>query len=92
MLKQFYATPYFFSSLALQKTNYATVELETVYRQSDPEFLSLLNHIRIGHVSQQVLDKLNSRYIPGFRPENGDGYIQLVTHNYQAHNINSHEM
>ena len=54
MLKQFYATPYFFSSLALQKTNYATVELETVYRQSDPEFLSLLNHIRIGNVSQQV--------------------------------------
>lgn len=92
MLKQFYATPYFFSSLALQKTNYATVELETVYRQSNPEFLSLLNHIRIGNVSQQVLDKLNSRYIPGFRPENKDGYIQLVTHNYQAHNINSHEM
>ena len=92
MLKQFYATPYFFSSLALQKTNYATVELETVYRQSDPEFLSLLNHIRIGNASQQVLDKLNSRYIPGFRPENEDGYIQLVTHNYQAHNINSHEM
>ena len=92
MLKQYYATPYFFSSLALQKTNYATVELETVYRQSNPEFLSVLNHIRIGNVSQQVLDRLNSRYIPGFRPENEDGYIQLVTHNYQAHNINSHEM
>ena len=43
LLARYYATPYFFSSLALQRTRYAIVELKTVYRQNDQLFLDLLN-------------------------------------------------
>lgn len=92
MLSQYYETPYFFSSLALQKSMYVTVELEKVYRQSDEAFLAMLNEVREGKVSPQTLEALNKRYIPNFTPAKEDGYIQLVTHNYQAHQINSHEM
>lgn len=92
MLKQHYPTPYFFSSNALCNTNYVTVELEKVYRQSDGHFLALLNEVREGNVSQQTLDALNQRYLPNFVPQKSDGYIQLVTHNWQAQQVNSHEM
>lgn len=38
MLKKYYDTPYFFSSLALKQTEYCTIELKTVYRQNDGVF------------------------------------------------------
>lgn len=88
MLRPYYATPYFFSSNALRQSNYLTVELEKVYRQTDTRFLSLLNSIRIGDRSKQLLDELNKRYIANFTSDKSHGYIQLCTHNWQAQKIN----
>ena len=92
LLKDFYETPYFFSSRALRRTDYCTVELKTVYRQKDSDFLGLLNSIRENRCTDETLALLNSRYIPGFRPAKEDGYIRLVTHNHQAQRINSDEL
>lgn len=92
MLKSYYDTPYFFSSQALKQTEYCTIELKTVYRQSDGNFLELLNRIRENRCDAQVLDTLNRRYIAGFVPRKEEGYIRLVTHNYQAQRINDHEL
>ena len=68
MLSRYYATPYFFSSLALQRTRYAIVELTKVYRQSDERFLDILNKVRENRADAAVLSALNSRYIPDFKP------------------------
>lgn len=92
MLKPYYDTPYFFSSRALKQTEYCTIELKTVYRQADGSFLELLNRIRENRCDKQVLETLNRRHIPGFQPDKEDGYIRLVTHNYQAQRINDHEL
>lgn len=92
MLKMYYDTPYFFSSQALKQTEYCTLELRTVYRQSDSAFLELLNRIRENRCDGQVLEALNHRYIPAFQPRKEEGYIRLVTHNYQAQRINDHEL
>lgn len=92
MLSQYYETPFFFSSLALKRSNFVTVELEKVYRQSDEAFISLLNSIREGRADAQVLQRLNQRYIPGFKADKSEGYVQLVTHNWQAHKINNEEL
>lgn len=88
MLRSYYDTPYFFSSQALKRTDYVTIELQQVYRQQDPAFLSLLNSIRTGKADAEVLRKLNERYIPDFKPSDDQRYIQLVTHNHQAQAIN----
>ena len=61
VLKSYYDTPYFFGSKALQQTDYVTIQLEHVYRQQDASFIDILNQIRGGHPSQEVLDKLNRR-------------------------------
>lgn len=92
MLKKYYDTPYFFSSCALKQTEYCTIELKTVYRQSDGAFLDLLNRIRENHCDPQVLEALNRRYLPDFQPRKEEGYIRLVTHNYQAQRINNYEL
>lgn len=92
MLSKYYETPYFFASRALQQTAYTTIELQTVYRQNDTFFLSLLNKIRENKAGDDVLNELNRRYQPGFRPPQEEGYIRLTTHNYQAQQVNDREL
>lgn len=87
MLKDYYDTPYFFSSHALSKTDYVTIELKHIYRQADTGFIGLLAKVRDGNVDAAVLQQLNSRHIPGFRPD-GEGWIRLTTHNYSAQQFN----
>lgn len=92
LISQYYDTPYFFSSRALKSTDYITIELEKVYRQSDTYFLSLLAAVRSGQRDASLLNALNQRYIPHFVPEESDGYIRLVTHNRQAQEVNEAEL
>ncbi len=92
LLGKYYDTPYFFSSQALKQTEYCTIELRRVYRQQNGPFLDLLNSIRENRCDNSVLAALNSRYIPGFKPRREEGYIHLVTHNYQARHINEQEL
>lgn len=88
LLRKWYTTPYFFSSLVLQKTPYVRIEFDKVYRQSDQTFVHILNEIREQRVSAESLEKLNERYIPEFRPTAEDAYITLTTHNSYAQAIN----
>lgn len=92
MLSEYYETPYFFSSKALAKTVFCTIELKKVYRQNDTRFLDLLNAIRENRCTEAELAALNGRYIPEYNKINDRGYIRLTTHNYQAHQINRQKM
>ncbi len=86
LLEKHYSTPFFFGSNALNKTTYVSIELKHVYRQSDQEFISLLNKVRENILDERTLNKLNSRYISGV--DTKEGYITLTTHNAKANNIN----
>ncbi|MFI3316948.1 MAG: AAA family ATPase [Rikenellaceae bacterium] len=88
LLSQHYASPYFFDSKALKSCNYITVELKEIFRQSDTKFMELLNAVRENRITRQVVDELNTRYIPNFEPSDSEGYITLTTHNNTANSIN----
>ena len=92
LLRQYYDTPYFFSSKALQQARYLTIELKTVYRQQDDHFISLLNQIRENRVTDDTFQALNQRYIPNFAPPADGNYIRLTTHNAPANHINEQEL
>lgn len=87
-LREQYSSPYFFESHALRKAGFQTVELSMVYRQSDREFLDILNAIREGKAGSDLLGSLNRRCQPGFNPPDTEGYIRLTTHNRNASVIN----
>lgn len=89
LLQSYYETPYFFSSRALSQTDYVSIELKQVYRQSDESFVSILNKIRTNCLDKAAIDSLNRRYVPRFVPKEEEGYITLTTHNYQAQRINA---
>ena len=88
ILRDFYPNLYFFSSKALQQTDPINIELKHIYRQSDTGFIDLLNCIRENRINDDVLTKLNSRYVPDFSPQDNEGYITLTTHNSTAQEIN----
>ncbi len=88
LISRLYDSPWFFSSHALKKSAYITIELQHVYRQKEEEFLHLLNAIRDKKITREELEKLNRHYKPGFEPKEEEGYIILTTHNYKAREIN----
>lgn len=92
LLQNHYDSCYFFSSKALQQAKWLTLELQQVYRQSDPRFIGLLNQVRDNQLDDAALALLNSRYQPGFQPAPGEDYITLTTHNHSADAINERQL
>jgi len=92
LLQEFYQTPYFFSSQALQQTDFVCIELHQVYRQQDTSFVSILNAVRDNRLTTPVMQALNARYIPHFRPSESEDWITLTTHNHQAAFINNQRL
>ena len=91
-LSQYYPSPYFFGSRALSMVDYVTIELKEVYRQQDLEFISILNAVRSGRPSLEIIKALNSRYNPDFVPSSDEGYIRLTTHNSIADEYNARQL
>ncbi len=91
-LKAYYPSPYFFHARALQSQPPVYIELTTIYRQKDPVFTDLLNHIRYNEADETDIAILNQHYRPGFRPDPQSGYITLTTHNATAEDINRREL
>ncbi|WP_295795979.1 HRDC domain-containing protein [Mucilaginibacter sp.] len=89
MLSRYYSTPYFFSSIVMQKAPYVRIELDHVYRQKEQAFVDILNEVRNQSISPKSLELLNARHQPGFHPAKDDPYITLTTHNGLAQQINS---
>ena len=61
LLREYYRTPYFFGSHALQQTQHVTIELTHVYRQTDLTFVNILNEVRENRLTAESLARLNSR-------------------------------
>lgn len=87
MQYEYGGSPYFFSSHAFTKAEFTIVVLNTVYRQRDPMFLSLLNKMRTGDVSQSDIDIINDACLDQNCAISGDIPV-ICTVNIVADNIN----
>ena len=92
ILKEYYETVFFFSSYALRKTHFISIELKHIFRQSDAFFIDILNKVRENRIDSETLRELNKRYVPGFNPDETEGYIILTTHNARAREINENKL
>lgn len=87
-LNQFYESPFFFDAHSLKDQPPIFLELKKIYRQSQEDFIHLLNQVRNSRVTQDELNELNSYYHPEFEPREDEGYITLTSHNAIADRIN----
>jgi len=92
ILSGFYNSPFFFDSKVMQEHPPVYIEFQTIYRQSEEQFILLLNQVRNNEIDSNGKDILLSRYKPSFQPIKDDGFIILTTHNNKAEAINNNEL
>lgn len=61
LLHPFYPSNFFFDARVFREMQLVSVELRKVYRQKDPLFIELLDHIRTSRVTTADLSLLNNR-------------------------------
>ncbi|WP_315349950.1 AAA family ATPase [Hoylesella saccharolytica] len=61
LLRPFYPSNFFFDARVFREMQLVSVELKKVYRQKDPLFIELLDHIRTSRVTTADLSLLNNR-------------------------------
>ncbi len=61
LLTPFYPSIFFFDAHVFREMQLVSIELKTVYRQNDPEFIGILDHIRTSKVVNADLELLNRR-------------------------------
>jgi ATP-dependent exoDNAse (exonuclease V) alpha subunit len=83
-----FGSPFFFSADVWRQVQLNKVELHRVFRQTDQDFISILNKVRNNQVTQIDLDRLNQRYDPVGSIENNDMAITLTSTNAIAAEIN----
>jgi hypothetical protein len=78
-----------FHSHAVQQSPPLYIELSTIYRQTDTEFISVLNNLRNNQITAADVQALNKYVKPDFDLKNNKGYITLTTHNAKADAMNA---
>ena len=61
LLQPFYPSSFFFDAKVFRLVQPVAIELKTIYRQTDPTFIHLLDNIRTSQVTDTDLKLLNSR-------------------------------
>ena len=92
LLKDYYNSHYFFDSLVIKDELPVFIEFNKIYRQSEENFIMVLNQVRHNELDDQGQQLLESRFNPSFQDKKDDGYIILTTHNEKARRKNENEL
>lgn len=76
LLQPFYPSSFFFDARVFRQMQLVSIELTKVYRQSDPVFINILDHIRTSKVGTTDLVMLNQHV--GAALENNDSKLAIT--------------
>ena len=88
LMAGYYKSMFFFDALVLKSNPPIYVELEKIHRQTDANFIEILNHLRNNTIESKHLEVLNKYYIKNFRSTEANPFITLTPHNKTASEIN----
>ena len=92
ILRRYYKNFFFFNARAFSQINLVAIELRKIYRQSDNDFIALLDRIRINRASSTDIARLNQRCNPDYHEVNDDFVITLATRRDTVDSINDDHM
>ena len=81
-----YQSNWFFDAHVWRDDSLERYELSEIFRQNDEHFKDILNAIRVGNATQEMLDHLNAA---GNRFAQSDDVIRLATVNETVNSVNS---
>ena len=84
----YYESRYFFSSKCLRSEGFRYFKFNHIYRQSDSNYINLLNDIRRGELSKESNDIIKDR----MSRKVDDGAITICSTNSEASDINMREL
>jgi len=87
IFSSYYKSPYFFDSKVFENLDLEFIELEKIYRQSDEDFINLLNAIRNNSITDEQIELLNSKVNTKSKKTKGLE-VYLTTINKKAEEIN----
>lgn len=82
--------PWFFKSSAYKRANVQVLYLDRNYRQTDGEWLGILNQLRVAKLTERSIDRLNELNVDEY-PTDFQG-VFLMTHRKQAQNYNGEKL
>ena len=88
-LRNYYKGKFFFHSHVIQQYPPLYIELSKIFRQTDSNFISVLNNLRNNQITPQDVQILNQFVKPDFDLKANKGYITLTTHNSKADTMNA---
>ncbi len=92
ILRRYYRNFFFFNARAFEQINLVPIELRKIYRQSDSDFIALLDRVRINRATPADMSRLNQRCNPDYQEVNGEFAITLATRRDTVDSINDEHM
>ena len=92
LFTEYYNSHYFFDARVFRHVYMHCIELRKIYRQTDPDFIHILDVIRLNRADEVELALLNKRVDRKFIPTADDTYVTLSTRNSVAAGINEFEL
>lgn len=92
LLSPFYSSSFFFDAKIFNQFQLVSIELKKVYRQSDPVFINILDHIRTSQVGTSDLVRLNQRVGASLDENNSKLSITLSTRRDTVDFINENKL
>lgn len=87
-----YDSAFFFSADVISRLPLTFVELDHIYRQSDDEFIKVLNAIRENVATESDLALLNTRVFEDYSPPPEEYVVHLTGTNRDAEAYNSYQL
>ena len=94
VLARYYPQPYFFNARVFADMKIVPVELLKVYRQTDRDFVEMLDRVRVGRPLSDDISRLNAKVIRRDTARHDDGrmVMTLATTRDIVDNINSRRL
>lgn len=91
-LDEEFGGPFFFNSPAFAEAGFLRLELDTVFRQDDPDFIDILSGVRDADLTQSQANRLNDRVTQATGFDASATHVVLTPTNEQAFRINAQRL